>query len=426
MKINKKEYSKIKHYDFQKPCRKQSSLLNWFVRFVTSGDTKNLKVNYLTPTNFTTPSLVLFNHMSFLDFKVMAKIMQKNKFNFVMAIDGFLDAEIIKIQEFLLRRYGVVAKRKFTNDLQLIKNIKYCFKNNQQNFVMFPEARYSLEGATAQLPDALGKMIKLFHVPVIVVNMHGNHLVDPFWNASHKNKRSCPISADVSEVLTKDDSDNLSIQNINNKIRKAFYYNEYEYQKENNIIIDNPKRAEGLHKILYKCPNCLNDFTTISNDSFLHCTHCNSTWQLTENGSLHATNGKNIFDKVTDWFNWERECVRKEILDGKYNFEDDVKIYAIPNSKKKIYLGIGHLTHDSINGYHLTFKNDLWPIDIIKEPLSMYSCHIEYNYKKIGDMLDISNINDTYFVSPVNHNNFLTKFHFATEEIYKIEKSKLK
>ena len=48
----------------------------------------------------------------------------------------------------------------------------------------------------------------------------------------------------------------------------------------------------------------------------------------------------------------------------------------------------------------------------------MYSCHIEYDYKKRGDAIDLATTDDTYFVFPLNSENMLTKLHLATEALY--------
>ena len=45
--------------------------------------------------------------------------------------------------------------------------------------------------------------------------------------------------------------------------------------------------------------------------------------------------------------------------------------------------------------------------------------HIEYDYKKRGDAIDIATEDDTFFVYPLNNSNVLTKLHFATEAIYR-------
>ena len=100
-----------------------------------------------------------------------------------------------------------------------------------------------------------------------------------------------------------------------------------------------------------------------------------------------------------------------------------VSVEALPNSKGYIPIGIGKLTH-SIKGFHLTVDDQTYPIDLIKEPLSMYGCHIEYDYMGKGDCIDLSTMHDTYFIYPLNKKNVVTKISLATEEIYKIEKEK--
>ena len=53
-----------------------------------------------------------------------------------------------------------------------------------------------------------------------------------------------------------------------------------------------------------------------------------------------------------------------------------------------------------------------------RDPETMRSCHIEYDYKKRGGALELCTLKDTYFVFPLNKFNPLTKLHFATEAIY--------
>jgi hypothetical protein len=53
---------------------------------------------------------------------------------------------------------------------------------------------------------------------------------------------------------------------------------------------------------------------------------------------------------------------------------------------------------------------------------SMASCHIEYDFKKRGDAIDIATLENTWFVFPLTATNILTKIHFAVEELYKFKK----
>lgn len=64
---------------------------------------------------------------------------------------------------------------------------------------------------------------------------------------------------------------------------------------------------------------------------------------MDEYGRLHALRGETEFEHIPDWSNWERECVRKEIEEGTYYFEDDVRIETLPNSRRFYKQGMGKL-----------------------------------------------------------------------------------
>ena len=61
--------------------------------------------------------------------------------------------------------------------------------------------------------------------------------------------------------------------------------------------------------------------------------------------------------------------------------------------------------------------------DFNRTALSMYSVHIEYNYKGNGETIDLATQNETYFVQPEEQAH-LTKIHFATEALHKIAKER--
>ena len=133
------------------------------------------------------PFLLLCTHMAFIDFKVTTAALFPHRANYVVAIDGFIG------REWLLRNAGGICKRKFTNDLQVVRHIKEVLHSNGDVLALYPEARYSLCGTTAVLPDSLGKICKLLGVPVVMLNMHGHYLNSPVWNL----KMGVPIASDL-------------------------------------------------------------------------------------------------------------------------------------------------------------------------------------------------------------------------------------
>jgi hypothetical protein len=121
------------------------------------------------------PYVLLCNHNAFIDFKVATKATYPARANYVVAIDGFIG------REKLLRNVGCICKRKFTNDPALVRHLVQVVRNGDIA-VIYPEARYSLCGTTAVLPESLGKLCKLLGVPVVTLICHGHHINSPFWN----------------------------------------------------------------------------------------------------------------------------------------------------------------------------------------------------------------------------------------------------
>ena len=100
------------------------------------------------------PYLLLGNHNAFFDMSVSTRATFPKFGNYVVAIDGFIG------REGLLRNIGCICKRKFTNDPGLVRHLQEVVKL-KGIVALYPEARYSLCGTTAPLPESLGKLCKL-------------------------------------------------------------------------------------------------------------------------------------------------------------------------------------------------------------------------------------------------------------------------
>ncbi len=55
-----------------------------------------------------------------------------------------------------------------------------------------------------------------------------------------------------------------------------------------------------------------------------------------------------------------------------------------------------------------------------KDRLSMYSCHIEYDYMGKGECIDLLTLNDTYYIYPKTKSWSATKLSLVTEELYNL------
>jgi len=356
------------------------------------------------------PYFLLCNHNAFIDFKVMTKAIFPKRANYVVAIDGFIG------RGWLLRAVGCICNRKFVKSVNLVKNMIHA-KNNGDIVVLFPEARYSLCGTTAILPKSLGKMVRMMNVPVVTLIMHGHHINSPYWNTGNRGVK--PVESEMKLLFTQEETQTLSIDELNEKIVEAYQYDDYKWQKERGIRVKSKTRAEGLHKVLYQCTACKAEYKMSTSGIMLCCDACGKKWEMTELGELVAQDGKTEFSHIPDWYEWERENVRKEIEAGTYSFKSKVRVESLPNDKKFIvFEERGKLTHN-MDGFKLTgsYKGELY--DIEWQVSSLYSCHIEYNYMGRGDCIDLNTPEDTLYLFPEEANNSVTKISLATEELYK-------
>ena len=363
--------------------------------------------------NLKPPFVLLCNHNAFMDFKVATKAIYPWRANYVVAIDGYIG------REKLLRDVGCICKRKFTNDTYLVRQLKQTIKNGDVA-IIYPEARYSLCGTTAVLPESLGKLCKLLKVPVVTLICHGHHVNSPFWNLHDRGVK--PTEAEFKLLFDPETLKQTPVEEVNRQIVEAFQYDDFAWLKERGIHIKYKGRAEGLHKVLYQCPSCKAEFKMTSEGTKLRCSSCSKEWNMTELGELEAVNGETEFAHIPDWYEWERENVRREVEAGTYSSGDlKVRVDTLPNAKKFIRLGEGTLTHD-MKGFTVRGTDvDGDPFEMIKTVPSLYSCHIEYEYLgKFGDCVDLNTLEDTWYIYPetVDQEFAVTKMALATEELY--------
>lgn len=406
-------------FDMKAPPVRQKNYLRPVVWALTLPDValQKTRIEKINCEGLKPPYILLGNHNAFYDFKVATKAIFPNRANYVIAIDGFIG------REKLLRNVGGICKRKFTRDLHLIRQIKKVCENGDI-LLLYPEARYSLCGTTAVLPDSLGKMCRMMGVPVVTLICHGHHINSPFWNLK---KRKIPFTtATMKQLFTAEEIKNANPNDINEAIRKEFEYDDFMWQRENNIEIDEPFRAEGLHKVLYQCPNCGKEYRMGSKGDEIFCSECGKRWRLTVKGSLEAVSGETEFDHIPDWYEWERKNVRAEVENGTYGIELDCHVDSLPNAKKFIPIGNGKLIHN-MDGFSVSGTGEYGDFSMERAANDIYSCHIEYEYLgKYGDCIDLNTLDDTFYIYPHGSDFAVTKIALATEELFDYYSKKTK
>lgn len=409
MEVN---YKNQRRYKTAKYPIRQPIFIVWLIwllsKFSLMG--KEYKVEKIGVENLKPPYILLSNHMYFIDFELCAMATLPHRVNNVVNIDGYYR------RPWLLELIGAICTRKFTMDLHLIKSISRVLKRGDI-LAMYPEARYSPCGTLSYLPDSLGKLIKMNKVPVVAVVHRGNHLHSPFWN--FRKKRKVPLHTTFTQILNAEQVNQMSVEQINAVVKEALSYDDYRYQKENGILITEPFRAEGLHKVLYQCPHCKAESMMASKGTEIFCKACGKRWNLNEDGTLTALDGQKTFPHIPDWFEWERQNVIEQVESGKYFFDDGVEVYSFPRCWRFIKLGKAKITHSIEGGFQLEGFYRGKPYYVHRTPKETNSLHIEYDFCCIKpfDCFDISTERDSFYCYPKKE-NVVTKLAFATEAIY--------
>ena len=362
------------------------------------------------------PCLVLMNHSSFIDLEIVASMLFPRKFNIVATNDSFMG-----IMKWLMRLIGCIPTSKFVTDTRLIRDMIYCVNELKSSVVMYPEASYSFDGTATPLPDSIGRFVKMLGVPVVMVRTYGAFSRQPLYNCLRK--RNVHVTADMKYVLSAEDVAVKSADEINEIINKEFDFDNFKWQQENKISIPDAERAEGLNRVLYKCPHCMIESKMVGKGTTLTCEHCGKQYELTENGYLQATDGDGKFEHIPDWYRWERECVRQEILDNTYELKVPVDICMMVDMKKIYRVGEGIIEHNT-EGFHLTGCDG--KLDYSQKVTASYSLYADYYWYEIGDVICIGDNSVSYYCFPKSEGDVVAKTRLATEELYKIEKESRK
>lgn len=421
----------VKKMDFDAvmalPCpqHKNPRKVNWFwrllIRFLTVFGMMGTGFRYETEgfekIGKDEPCLILMNHTCFQDMEVAYKILFPRAFNIVCSNDGFIG--FFGLMEWVMRSIGCIPTQKFVSDVSLVRDMEYCFKTLKTSVLMYPEACYSFDGTATTLPRKMGVLLKKFDVPVIMIETFGTFGRNPLYNELQI-RRHVPITAKARVLYTREVIREKKVQELSAGVEAAFGFDHFRWQKEQGLEITQPFRADGLHRILYKCVDCGAEGQMVGKDTGITCGCCGRHHELTVLGELKAAEGETKITHIPDYYKWERQQVRQEILDGTYLLDCDVDI-AMQVDYKAIYkVGQGRLVHNNA-GFTLTGCDGR--LCYTQPPQAGFGLYADYYWYEMADVICIGDTEVHYFCFPKNGAP-VAKIRLATEEMYKLFKEK--
>lgn len=396
------------HHDPVRPIRG----LRWLMKVLSAGELKKAGFTYalhgMERLGADEPCLILMNHSSFIDLKIAETVMYPRPMNIICTSDGLVG------KEWLMRQVGCIPTNKFVTDVQMVKDMYYALHTLRNSVLMYPEASYSFDGTATPLPNTIGKCLKLLKVPVVMIRTHGAFLHDPLYN--NLQIRKVKVHADITYLLSAEDTKKMTANELQRCVEEQFTFDNFREQQEKKIAVTESFRADYLHRVLYKCPQCGREDGMKGTGSVIGCEHCGNQYELTEYGFLKEDTGKGRFAHIPDWYRWQRDEVRKEIVEGKYRLDIPVEICVMQDMKAIYRVGEGRLRHDQ-EGFHLEGCNK--KLQYNQPTKASYSLYADYYWYEIGDVICIGDMERLFYCFPKEPFP-VAKARIAVEELYKI------
>lgn len=315
--------------------------------------------------------LVLANHHAWFDFLGIHHLNKNRRYAMVMN-NYYFNLPIIGKW---FRRAGCIPKKLFTPDVQCILDI---MKAKEAGFpiAMFPEARLSTDGGRSLLNTGVVPLIKKLNIPLVLVQLRRGYFIKPKWR---KHRLTGRYDIEVMRVVKPEELAQMSDKEILAVVEDNLYFNEFERTKVGLYL--SPKKAQGLEKILYRCPHCGGMFTNISKGNKIICTNCHKEYEIGTDYQFVNGDYKNLYE----YYQAIKELELKEIDNVYFLIECSVKIFTDGKTKPRIDKGTFRFTNKKVS-YKSIITNDYFEYRIDQLEGIAYSVNEEFEFYHKGEL----------------------------------------
>lgn len=246
--------------------------------------------------DFPGPYMVIANHVTELDFILIAKVF-KTPLSFVVG-HGLLRNRLLAFV--LLRLAGVIPKQKAATDARTTLGILRRLQSGR-NVCLFAEGNTTFSGQTGSINPATGILLRSMRAGLVTCRIEGAYFAMPRWGKGICTGRT---ACRVINTYSRETLESMSAQEINQLLKKDLWEDAYERQACTPILYSGRQRAQGLEYALYLCPCCRSQNTLRGEDDQLRCNHCGASATYREDGIL---SGDFPHRTILAWTIWQRE-----------------------------------------------------------------------------------------------------------------------
>lgn len=359
------------------------------------------------------PVILLSTHASRLEFIYALSGFKERNINAVCGYQNIMKKYVYT----LLKHLGVISKFLYQPDFTCTKSMISVI-NRGGNLALFPEGIQSISGSTHPINPATCKFLKHAGATVVLCKSEGAYLCQ---NRFSKDIKKGKIDFYYDILFTPEDLKTLSEGQIYDKLIDKFSYNEFKLNKtRGEKYVGKLPNIDGLDKIIYKCPDCGEEFSFSISGKNMTCQKCGYSVCMDERYDIFLNSGSKLyFDNVDDWFKWQRQKVAEEVAGDFKPLTMTGGLYALRTDKlckapdDKIFLIGGQITLDKEN---LTIT----PKDENEKPL-LFSVKGVYSLTfSLSGFLEFYYDNEYYVIKPDENLNEMVKWTLFSEEIHNL------
>lgn len=255
--------------------------------------------------------VVIGSHASNLDFLFTALAIYPHRPNVLVSDFFFGNAALAA----LLRGLRAIPRKQFRPDAASVRAMAKVARRGGC-LLLYPEGEVNGTGRFYSMPPGIGRMCKMFGLPVYSAVTYGSYLSCPKWAKHERRGRvecSLRLAADA-ETLRRE-----SAQALEARFAKALFYDDFRWQQEARVPFRGGRggrrtRAERLENILYLCPRCQSEGMMASEGERFYCKACKNEARMDAYGFLKPLGAEDrIYESVADWSAAQREALRASV-----------------------------------------------------------------------------------------------------------------
>lgn len=249
-------------------------------------------------TNLDGPFLVLSNHAHILDPFFISAV-------FPVHIRWVAGAYLFKnpiLKTLLTHLVGTIPKQQGRNDFTMFRMISDAFKTGDV-VGLFPEGTRTWDGEPVGFDKATAKLVRLFHVPVVLVNLEGGYALKPRWA---RFSRSGSLTIRIVRILMPQEIASLRVEELDSVLEEGLGFSTIQWQQRVQLPFFSSRRAKGLEQVLYLCPSCDSLSTIVTKNNEIRCTNCSFHLTLDPYDNLRSSDGPPVIRSIHGWHEWER------------------------------------------------------------------------------------------------------------------------